>query len=140
MSVSIDDLQQAVGSLFPNPESLTNEALRRAYINRQYYVTYHRLLNIIQENFTQYDMSNEGTFGNTGSHKRVYYVFDDIFDKTKSKNAQRLSLKFTSFLSMRHKADYHLDININQFEFSQALKFAKDIPELADKIVQEQKS
>ena len=138
MSVSIDDLQQVVSSLFPHPESITNEALQRACINRQYYVTYHRLLNVIQKHFTQYDMSNEGTFGNTGSHKRVYYVFDDIFANTKSKNAQRLSIKFTTFLSMRHKADYNLDKDINEFDFKQALKFSTDIIELSEKIVQEQ--
>ena len=139
MSVSNSDLEGAAASLFPQPEIITDEAIQRACVNRKYYITYHCLLSIIGEYFPNYDMSNEGMFGNTGSHNRVYLVFDDIYKNTKCKNAQRLSLKFTNFLSKRHKADYDLNEDFSEFDYKQALKFAIDIPELADKIAEVQR-
>lgn len=135
MSVSNIELERVVASLFPDPEVITDEATQRACINRKYYITYHCLLNIISKHFPNYDMSNDGMFGNTGSHKRVYLVFDDIYKKTMSKDAQRLSIKFTNFISKRHKADYDLDENFSEFDYKQALKFAVDIPELAESLV-----
>lgn len=135
MSVNILDLEQAAISLFPNAEGISNEAIQRAFTNRQYYITYHRLLQLIEKHFTQYDMSDEGTFGNTGSHKRVYFVLDDIYRNTNSKEAQKLSLKFTNFLSKRHKADYHLEKNFDEFDYKQILKFASEIPQLADTLI-----
>lgn len=139
MSVSNFDLECAVISLFPDPEAIIDEATQRACVNRKYYMTYHLLLNMIDEYFPNYDMSNDGMFGNTGSHNRVYLVLDDIYRNTKCKNAQRLSIKFTNFLSKRHKADYKLNEDFSEFDYKQALKFAIDIPELADKIVNVQK-
>lgn len=139
MSVSNSDLEGAVSSLFPQPEMITDEAIQRACVNRKYYITYHCLLSIIGEHFPNYDMSNEGMFGNTGSHNRVYLVFDDIYKYTNCKNAQRLSIKFTNFLSKRHKADYNLNEDFSEFDYKQALKFAIDIPELAGKIAEVQK-
>lgn len=138
MSVSGIELERVVASLFPNPEVITDEATRRACVNRKYYITYHCLLNIISKNFPNYDMSNEGMFGNTGSHKRVYLVFDDIYKNTGSKDAQRISIKFANFLSKRHKADYYLDEDFSEFDYKQALKFAIDIPQLAESLVKVQ--
>lgn len=130
MSVTISDLEKAVTDLFPDAFAVLDEATRRACTNRQYYVTYHRLLQAIEQHFTQYDMSDEGTFGATGSHRRVFLVLDDIYRETKSKEAQKLSLKFDNFLSKRHKADYHLDKNFDKFDYKQILDFANDIPKL----------
>lgn len=138
MSVTISDLEKAVTSLFPNPITVSDEAIRRACTNRHYYVTYHRLLQAIEQNFTQYDMSDEGTFGATGSHRRVYLVLDDIYRETKSKEARKLSLKFDNFLSKRHKADYHLDKNFDNFDYEQILKFADDIPKLVVALINSQ--
>lgn len=139
MSVNNSDLERAAVSLFPSPEIITDEATQRACVNRKYYITYHFLLNIIAKYFPSYDMSDEGTFGYTGSHKRVFLVFDDIYRNTTCKNARKLSVVFTNFLSKRHKADYDLDEDFSKFDYEQCLKFAADIPELAKKVVEAQK-
>lgn len=138
MSVSDVELERVVASLFPNLEVITDEATQRACINRKYYITYHFLLDVISKHFPNYDMSDKGMFGNTGSHNRVYLVFDDIYKNTGSKDAQRISIKFTNFLSKRHKADYDLNEDFSEFDYKQALKFAIDIPELAESLVKVQ--
>ena len=138
MSVTIEDLRQAVDSLFPNPKSITEEALQRACINRHYYLIYYKMLSVISDNFPQYDMSRDGSFNNTGSHKRVFCVFEEIAELTDSKAAKRLALQFTDFLTKRHKADYNLDQSFSSGEYAQCLRYVERIPELAQALVDEQ--
>ena len=138
MSVTIEDLKQAVDSLFPNPKAITEEVLQRACINRHYYLIYHRVLTVIRNNFPQYDMSRDGSFNNTGSHKRVFCVFEEIAELTDSKASKKLALQFTDFLTKRHKADYKLDENFSSGEYAQCLRYVERIPELAQVLVDEQ--
>jgi len=140
LSVTIEDLKQAVDHLFPNPKGITEEAIQRACINRHYYLIYYAMLIFIKDNFPQYDMSRDGSFSNTGSHNRVFCVFEEIAELTGSKKAEMLSLQFTNFLTKRHKADYKLDENFSSGEYSQCLKYAERIPELAQALVDEQAS
>ena len=138
MSVTLDELKQAIDSLFPNPKTITAEAVQRACINRHYYLIYYAMLIVIRDNFPQYDMSREGSFNNTGSHNRVFCVFEEIAELTGSKKAKRLSLQFTDFLTKRHKADYKLDESFSTGEYSQCLRYAERIPELAQELIEEQ--
>ena len=140
MSVTIEDLQQAVDSLFPDPRAITDEALQRACINRHYYLIYYMMLTVIRDNFPQYDMSREGSFNNTGSHNRVFCVFEEMAEQKNSKAAKKLSLQFTNFLTKRHKADYRLDENFSSGEYAQCLRYTDRIPELAQALVDEQAS
>lgn len=96
------------------------------------------MLMVIKENFPQYDMSRDGSFNNTGSHKRVFLVFEEIAELTKSKASKRLALQFTDFLTKRHKADYKLDESFSSDEYAQCLRYAERIPELAQALVDEQ--
>lgn len=138
MSTEVEEFNVVVDTLFPNKELITDEALRRACVNRVYYAIYHHLLKIIGTHFPCYDLSNDGMFGNTGAHKRVFYVLDDIYKNSGSKLAQKLSLKFDDMLSKRHKADYYLGDDFTEFDFKQVLSFYKDIPLIAQKLIQEQ--
>lgn len=138
MSVTINELKQAIDHLFPNPQDITEEAVQRACINRHYYFIYSTMLAVIKDNFPQYDMGRDGSFSNTGSHDRVFRVFEDIAELTDSKTAKRLALQFTDFLTKRHKADYKLDETFSIGEYSQCLRYAKRIPELAQSLVDEQ--
>lgn len=138
MSIDVQDIDSTIAELFPNKEMITDEALRRACTNRVYYVIYHSLLNLISTHFSYYDMSDKGIFGKTGVHKRVFFVLDDIHRKSGSKVAERLSLKFNDMLSKRHKADYYLDNDFTEFDFKQVLNFYKDIPVIAQQLIQEQ--
>lgn len=138
MSVTINELEQAINSLFPNPKDITEEAIQRACINRHYYLIYYMMLTVIKDNFPQYDMSRDGSFNNTGSHKRVFLVFEGLAESTNSKTAQRLALQFTDFLTKRHKADYKLDESFSKGEYAQCLRYADRIPELAQALVDEQ--
>lgn len=95
------------------------------------------MLTVIRDNFPQYDMSRDGSFNNTGSHKRVFCVFEDIAELTDSKTAKRLALQFTDFLTKRHKADYRLDENLSSGEYAQCLRYVERIPELAQALVDE---
>ena len=140
MSVTLDELKQAIDSLFPNPKAITAEAVQRACINRHYYLIYYAMLIVIKDNFPQYDMSRDGSFKNTGSHDRVFRVFEEIAELTDSKTAKRLALQFTDFLTKRHKADYKLDETFSSGEYSQCLRYAERIPELAQALVDEQAS
>ncbi len=138
MSVTIDELKQAIDSLFPNPKNIKEEAIQRACINRHYYLIYYTMLTVIEDNFPQYDMSREGSFSNTGSHKRVFCVFEDIAERTGIKEAEMLSMQFADFLTKRHKADYYLDESFSTGEYSQCLRYAERIPELAQKLIEVQ--
>ncbi|WLP93376.1 hypothetical protein [Psychrobacter sp. M13] len=138
MSVTIKDLKQAIDQLFPNPKNITEEAIQRACINRHYYLIYSTMLTVIRDNFPQYDMSRDGSFKNTGSHNRVFLVFEEIAELTDSKTAKMLSLQFTNFLTKRHKADYKLDETFSSGEYAQCLRYADRIPELAQALVDEQ--
>ncbi|MES1964787.1 hypothetical protein M0N77_05500 [Psychrobacter sp. AH5] len=138
MSVTIEDMKQAVDHLFPNPKTIEDEAIQRACINRHYYLIYYMMLNVIKDNFPQYDMSRDGSFNNTGSHKRVFLVFEEIAELTESKAAKRLALQFTDFLTKRHKADYRLEENFSSGEYAQCLRYADRIPELAQALIDEQ--
>lgn len=140
MSVTIKDLKQSIDYLFPNPQDIADEAIQRACINRHYYLIYSTMLMVIKDNFPQYDMSRDGSFSNTGSHNRVFCVFEEIAELTGSKTAERLSLQFTDFLTKRHKADYKLDESFSSGEYSQCLRYAERIPELAQALVDEQAS
>ena len=138
MSVTINELKQAIDYLFPNPKDITEEAIQRACINRHYYLIYYALLIVIKDNFPQYDMSKNGSFSNTGSHNRVFCVFEEIAELTGNKTAKRLSLQFTDFLTKRHKADYKLDESFSKAEYAQCLRYAERIPELVQALVDEQ--
>ncbi|WP_367109577.1 hypothetical protein [uncultured Psychrobacter sp.] len=138
MSVTIEDLKQAIDYLFPNPKEIKEEAIQRACINRHYYLIYYTMLIIIKDNFPQYDMSRNGSFNNTGSHNRVFLVFEEIAELTDSKTAKKLALQFTDFLTKRHKADYKLDETFSSGEYAQCLRYAERIPELAQALVDEQ--
>lgn len=140
MSVTINELEQAIDQLFPNSKDITEEAIQRACINRHYYLIYSTMLMVINDNFPQYDMSRDGSFSNTGSHNRVFCVFEEIAELTGSKTAERLSLQFTDFLTKRHKADYKLDESFSSGEYAQCLRYAERIPELAQALVDEQAS
>lgn len=140
MSVTIEDLKQAVDSLFPNPKAIIEEALQRACINRHYYFIYSTMLEVINNNFPQYDMGRNGSFSNTGSHDRVFRVFEEIAELTDSKAAKRLAMQFTDFLTKRHKADYRLDETFSSGEYAQCLRYADRIPELAQALIDEQDS
>ena len=140
MSVTINELKQAIDQLFPNPKDITEEAIQRACINRHYYLIYYTMLTVIKDNFPQHDMSRDGSFNNTGSHKRVFLVFEEVAELTDSKTAKKLALQFTNFLTKRHKADYKLDENFSSGEYSQCLRYAERIPELAQAMVDEQAS
>lgn len=131
-------MKQAVDHLFPNPKTIEDEAIQRACINRHYYLIYYMMLNVIKDNFPQYDMSRDGSFNNTGSHKRVFLVFEEIAELTESKAAKRLALQFTDFLTKRHKADYRLEENFSSGEYAQCLRYADRIPELAQALIDEQ--
>lgn len=136
MSIAAHDLKRVAEELFPEPVAVTDEALRRACVNRKYYATYHYLLDVIEANFPNYIVRGDNrTFGNTGTHHQLFHVFDDIYKNSHSKYAQRVSLKFTNFLTKRHAADYHLNEDFSEFDYKQALKFAEDIPKLADELV-----
>lgn len=139
MGVSISDLHKTIDSLFPDLNSIDSEATQRACVNRKYYATYHHLLEVLNNHFS-YDLSNEGRFGNTGHHKRVVLAFEDVYMTTGSKNAQQLYLKIQNFISKRHKADYYLDSDFDEFDYKQSIKFANDIPDLANKLVEELKN
>lgn len=140
MSVTIEDLKQAVDHLFPNPEAITEEAIQRACINRHYYLIYYAMLRVTKDNFPQYDMSRDGSFKNTGSHNRVFRVFEEMAEQKGSKAAKKLALQFTDFLTKRHKVDYKLDENFSSGEYTQCLNYANRIPELAQALVDEQAS
>ena len=140
MSVTIEGLKQAVDQLFPNPKAITEEAIQRACINRHYYLIYYAMLIVIKDNFPQYDMSRDGSFSNTGSHNRVFCVFEEMAEQEGSKSAKKLALQFTDFLTKRHKADYKLDENFSSGEYTQCLNYANRIPELAQALVDEQAS
>lgn len=140
MSVTLDELKQAIDSLFPNPETITAEAVQRACINRHYYLIYYAMLIVIKDNFPQYDMGRDGSFSNTGSHDRVFRVFEDIAELTDSKFAKRLALQFTDFLTKRHKADYKLDESFSSGEYDQCLRYVDRIPQLAQALVDEKNS
>lgn len=140
MSVTLDELKQAIDSLFPNAKAITAEAVQRACINRHYYLIYYTMLNVIKDNFPQYDMSRDGSFKNTGSHDRVFRVFEEMAEQRDSKAAKKLALQFTDFLTKRHKADYKLDETFSSGEYSQCLRYAERIPELAQELIEEQAS
>ena len=140
MSVTLNELKQAIDHLFPDPKAITEEAIQRACINRHYYLIYSTMLAVIRDNFPQYDMSRDGSFNNTGSHNRVFLVFEEIAELTDSKTAKRLALQFTDFLTKRHKADYKLDETFSSGEYAQCLRYADRIPELAQALVDEQAS
>lgn len=93
---------------------------------------------VIKDNFPQYDMSRDGSFNNTGSHNRVYCVFEEIAELTNSKKAKMLSLQFSTFLTKRHKADYKLEDTFSSGEYSQCLRYVERIPELAQELIDEQ--
>lgn len=139
MGVSISDLNQTIEKLFPDVNSIDSEATQRACVNRKYYATYHYLLKVLNNNF-DYDLSNEGRFGYTGHHNRVVLAFEDVFLSTGNKTAKQLFLKIQNFISKRHKADYYLDSDFDEFDYKQSIKFANDIPGLADKLVEEIKN
>lgn len=138
MSVTIEDLKRAVDHLFPNPKAITDEAIQRACINRHYYLIYYAMLIVIEDNFPQYDMSRQGSFSHTGSHNRVFCVFEELAELTGSKKAKQLSLQFTDFLTKRHKADYRLNETFSSGEYAQCLRYAERIPELAQALIKEQ--
>ena len=138
MSVTLDELKQAIDHLFPDPKNITEEAIQRACINRHYYLIYSTMLAVIRDNFPQYDMSRDGSFKNTGSHNRVFLVFEEMAEQKDSKVAKKLALQFTDFLTKRHKADYRLDENFSSGEYAQCLRYADRIPELAQALVDEQ--
>ena len=140
MSVTINELKQAIDHLFPDPKNITEEAIQRACINRHYYLIYSTMLEVIRDNFSQYDMSRDGSFKNTGSHNRVFLVFEEIAEQKDSKVAKKLALQFTDFLTKRHKADYKLDETFSSGEYAQCLRYADRIPELAQALVDEQAS
>lgn len=98
------------------------------------------MLAVIKDDFTQYDMGRDGSFNNTGSHKRVFLVFEEIAELTDSKAAKKLALQFTDFLTKRHKADYKLNESFSNGEYAQCLRYAERIPELAQVLVDEQAS
>lgn len=83
-------------------------------------------------------MSRDGSFKNTGSHDRVFRVFEDLAELTDSKAAKKLALQFTDFLTKRHKADYKLDESFSSGEYAQCLRYIDRIPELAQALVDEQ--
>lgn len=136
MSVTIDELKQAITSMFPDPKAIKEEAIQRACINRHYYLIYYTMLIVIKDNFPQYDMSREGSFNNTGSHNRVFCVFEEIAEQTGSKEAEMLSMQFSDFLTKRHKADYKLNESFSSGEYSQCLRYAERIPELAQELIE----
>ncbi len=140
MSVTLDELKQAIDHLFPDPKNITEEAIQRACINRHYYLIYSTMLAVIRDNFPQYDMSRDGSFKNTGSHNRVFLVFEEMAEQKDSKVAKKLALQFTDFLTKRHKADYRLDENFSSGEYAQCLRYAERIPELAQALIDEQAS
>lgn len=137
MGVNLSDLENAIECLFPHPENITDESIRRACVNRKYYYIYHLLLDFINEYLPEYDLSDKGSFPNTGSHRRIYLVFEDVFKKTNNKKLEKLYLKYADFLSKRCDADYHLGLNFHEFDFKQALKYSKDIPHLIEQLRKE---
>lgn len=138
MSVTINELEQAIDHLFPNPKDIIEEAIQRACINRHYYLIYSTMLMVIKDSFPQYDMGRDGSFKNTGSHDRVFRVFEELAEQKDSKAAKKLALQFTDFLTKRHKADYKLDESFSKGEYAQCLRYAERIPELAQALVDEQ--
>ncbi len=131
-----NDMQAVVNELFPNPTNITNEAMQRAFVNRSYYVIYHQLLSMIEQYYPQFDMSDNGEFGNTGSHNRIFLALKELMESDKSnKNMQMLAYKFRDFLSKRHKADYKLDDTFSEMEYRQVLRYVEKIPLLINKVI-----
>ncbi len=131
--INTDDMQAVVSELFPNPQTIKNEPMQRAYINRSYYMIYHQLLAMMEQNYPNLDMSDNGDFGNTGSHNRVFLALKELMQNN-DKNMQMLAYKFRDFLSKRHKADYKLDDDFSDTEYQQVLQYVEQIPLLIKKI------
>ncbi len=131
--INTDDMQAVVDKLFPTPSNITNEGMQRAFVNRSYYVVYHELLAMIEQHYPQFDMSDNGDFGNTGSHNRVFLALKELMQGG-DKNMQMLAYKFRDYLSKRHKADYRLDDDFSNTEYQQVLQYVEQIPLLIEKI------
>lgn len=127
MAINVDELRQSIHTLFCSINEKTPETILRSYINRSYYVIYHECKHYIETHLTQYNLSDVGTF-KTGTHKRIYFVFEDM-SKT-NKQAHALAIKFNDFLDKRHRADYNLSDRIDYFDYIQCKKYFETIPTL----------
>lgn len=131
MAVSKEDLRQTAIMLSNLIDEYSDEHLLRAYINRSYYAIYHECKIYIEANFTDYDLSDIGTF-KTGTHKRIYFILEDLGKI--NKKAYSLALKFNDFLAKRHKSDYKLNDEINYVDYIQCKKYFETIPNLLKEI------
>lgn len=127
MAVNEQDLRQTAMMLSELIDEHSDEHLLRAYINRSYYAIYHECKMYIEANFTDYDLSDTGTF-KTGTHKRIYFILEDLAKI--NKKAYALALKFDDFLAKRHKSDYKLNDGINYMDYIQCKKYFETIPNL----------
>lgn len=127
MAVNERDFRQTAIMLSDLIDEHSDEHLLRAYINRSYYAIYHECKTYIETNFTDYDLSDTGTF-KTGTHKRIYFILEDLGKI--NKKAYSLALKFDDFLAKRHKSDYKLNDKINYVDYIQCKKHFETIPNL----------
>ncbi len=131
--IDTNDMQTVVNTLFPKPQTIKDEATQRAFVNRSYYVIYHKLLAMIEQHYPHLDMSDSGNFGNTGSHNRVFLALKELMQDN-GKDMQMVAYKFRDFLSKRHKADYKLDDDFSDTEYQQVLRYVEQIPLLIEKL------
>lgn len=133
--MTCEDLRLNIINLFPVVDAQSDEAIKRAYTNRCYYVIYHELKNILETKF-KYDLSDKGNFGKMGSHIRVYEAINDLLSRDKNNiNLRSLAMKFRDFLTKRHKADYDLLENFNEYDLKQIQGYYIEIPLLIAKII-----
>lgn len=131
MAINEKDLRKTAIMLSDLIDEHSDEHLLRAYINRSYYAIYHECKMYIETNFTDYDLSDTGTF-KTGTHKRIYFILEDLGKV--NKKAYSLALKFDDFLAKRHKADYKLNDEINYADYIQCKKYFETMPNLLKEI------
>lgn len=91
MAVDEQDLRQTAMMLSELIDEHSDEHLLRAYINRSYYAVYHECKMHIEANFTDYNLLDIGTF-KTGTHKRIYFVLEELAKSTKKPTLWLLNL------------------------------------------------
>lgn len=122
MSICVDDFCSFINAAFANMDENSSEIIHRSYINRSYYAIFHNL---------RLAMNNAGIATDkfkTGSHQNLFYSLDELAKN--DKNLRKIAIKYRNFLTLRHKADYALDDDIEWYEVRCAIKHSKDLPDL----------
>ncbi|WP_049237266.1 hypothetical protein [Moraxella canis] len=122
MSICVDDFCSFINAAFANMDENSSEIIHRSYINRSYYAIFHNLRLV---------MNNAGIATDkfkTGSHQNLFYSLDELAKN--DKNLRKIAIKYRNFLTLRHKADYALDDDIEWHDVKQVQKYLDDLPSM----------